>query len=72
MFGELAKSKAVFALVLPFLAAVSNLFFLADMSAISDMEKIPLSSINKNIMTISNFYIVELDAIYLKFIDYCT
>ena len=56
LFGEFAKSNAIFALLFPFFAAVSNLFFLAEINAISDMEKTPFNSIRKNIISISMFF----------------
>jgi hypothetical protein len=54
LFGELAKSNATFALVLPFFAAVSSRFFRAEMSAISDIEKTPFNKIRRKIIKISN------------------
>jgi hypothetical protein len=54
LLGELAKSKAIWAFLFPFFAAVSNLFFRAEINAISDIEKTPFKSIRKNIITISN------------------
>jgi hypothetical protein len=51
----LAKSNAILAFLFPFLAAVSNLFFRAEINAISDIEKTPFKSIKKNIIAISNF-----------------
>jgi hypothetical protein len=52
--GELAKSNAVLALLLPFLAAVSNRLFREEINAISDIEKTPFNRIKKNIMSSSN------------------
>jgi hypothetical protein len=52
--GELAKSNAVLALLLPFLAAVSNRLFREEINAISDIEKTPFKRIKKNIMSSSN------------------
>ena len=48
LLGELANSNATFALLLPFFAAVSSLFFLAEISEISDMEKTPFNKIKMN------------------------
>jgi hypothetical protein len=53
LLGALAKSNAIWAFLLPFLAAVSNLFFRAEINAISDMEKTPFKRIKKNIIKIS-------------------
>jgi len=53
LFGEFARSSAVTALALPFLAAFSSLFLRADISAISDIEKTPFSKIRKKIIIIS-------------------
>ena len=55
LFGELAKSKAACALGLPFFAALSNLFFLAEINAISDIANIPFKTIKNNIIKISIF-----------------
>jgi hypothetical protein len=49
----LAKSKAIWAFLLPFLAAVSNRFFRAEINAISDIEKTPLRMIKNKIIKIS-------------------
>jgi hypothetical protein len=49
----LAKSNAIWAFLLPFLAAVSNLFFRAEINAISDIEKTPFKIIKKNIIKTS-------------------
>jgi hypothetical protein len=54
LLGELAKSNAVLALLLPFLAAVSNRLFREEINAISDIEKTPFKRIKKNIMSSSN------------------
>jgi hypothetical protein len=53
LLGELAKSKAICAFLLPFLAAVSSRFFRAEINAISDIEKTPLRMIKKRIIRIS-------------------
>ncbi|SNB08019.1 hypothetical protein FPC831_520008 [Flavobacterium psychrophilum] len=55
LFGELAKSKAVFALVFPFFAADSSRFLRADINAISDIENTPFKRIKKKMMSISTF-----------------
>ncbi len=52
-FGELAKSNATLAFLFPFLAAVSSRFFLAEIYAISDIEKTPFKTIRKRIIKIS-------------------
>jgi hypothetical protein len=54
LFGELARSSAVLALLLPFLADVSNRLFREEINAISDIEKTPFKRIKKNIMSSSN------------------
>jgi len=55
LLGAFAKSKAALALTFPFLAAFYNLFFLADINAISDIEKTPFKIIKNNINKISIF-----------------
>ena len=51
--GSLARRRAVFAVLLPFLAAVSKRLLRADTMAISDMDKMPFKKINPKIITIS-------------------
>jgi hypothetical protein len=60
LLGEFAKSSAVLADLLPFLAAVSNLLFREEINAISDIEKTPFSRIKKRIMSSSNFILFKI------------
>ena len=55
LFGFSASSSAVFAPELPFFISFSNLNFLDETNAISDIEKIPFNKIKMIIIRISTF-----------------